>query len=73
MTSAIPTPAGAEVILKERTGVEWAGARAPAESSLALHDRLQWPAGLTGVVAQAGGDAGEAGQPEDGDGQVGWP
>jgi len=31
---------------------------------------LQRPAGLAGVVAQGGGDAGVAGQPQDGDGQV---
>ena len=35
--------------------------------------RLQWPASPAGVVVQGGGDAGVAGQPEDGDGQVGWP
>ena len=45
-------------------------ARAPAKSSLALHDRLQRPAGLAGVIAQGSGDARVAGQPQDGDGKV---
>src|SRR5262245_54631169 len=46
------------------------GPRAPAKSSLALQDRLQRPAGLAGVMAQGGGEAGVAGQPQDGDGKV---
>ena len=37
---------------------------------LAIHDRLQWPAGPAGVMSQGGGDAGFLGQPQDGDGQV---
>src|ERR1035438_3095228 len=37
---------------------------------LAVRDRLQWPGGPPGVVAQGGGDAGVAGQAQDGDGQV---
>ena len=36
----------------------------------AVHDRPQGPAGLAGVIAQGGGDAGSAGEPQDGDGQV---
>ena len=44
--------------------------RASAKSSLALHDRLERPAGLAGVIAQGGGDAGVAGQAQDGDGKV---
>src|ERR1700749_2303566 len=43
--------------------------RAPAKS-LALHDRLQGPAWLAGVMAQGGSDIGVAGQPQDGNGQV---
>jgi len=37
---------------------------------LAIHDRVQRSAGLAGVVAQGGGDAGLPGQPQDGDCQV---
>ena len=43
--------------------------RAPAKS-LALHDRLQRPSGLAGVIAQGGSDSGVAGQAQDGDGKV---
>jgi hypothetical protein len=39
-------------------------------SLLAVCDRLWWPAGPPGVVAQGGGNVGVPGQAQDGGGQI---
>jgi hypothetical protein len=39
-------------------------------SALAMHDRLQGPAGSSSVMAQGGGDVGVPAQAQDADGQV---
>jgi len=61
--TARPQPAGGLL-------VEVTFPMAPAESSSAIHDRLQWPAGSARVMAQGGSDAGFSAQAQDGDGQV---
>ena len=43
---------------------------ASAESSSAIHDRLQWPARSARVMAQGGNDTGFSAQAQDGDGQA---
>jgi len=47
-----------------------AGLEQCPQRRLAVHDRPQWRVRAAGVVADGGGDAGVAGQPHDGDGEV---
>ena len=61
--TARPQPAGGLL-------VEVTFPMASAESSSAIHDRLQWPARSARVMAQGGSDAGFSAQAQDGDGQV---